>query len=106
MKQIRKKNRKLNRKIWKLHRHLVLAGSSRWTVHCASEKKGSVSVADSPSTRPVVVTTESDLKHRGAIGVLASRSSHREVSAALRRLSSAVRQAASRVSVFSSEKPP
>ena len=81
-------------------------GVSRWTVHCSSEKKGSVSVAVRPSTSPVVVSTESDLKHRGVMGALASSSSHREVSAALRRDSSAVRQAASRTSVSSSEKPP
>ena len=81
-------------------------GVSRWTVHCSSEKKGSVSVAVRPSTSPVVVSTESDLKHRGAMGIFSSRSCHSAVSAFDRCPSDAVRQAASRTSVSSSEKPP
>ena len=75
MKPIRKKNRKLT------GNYLAAWGVSRWTVHCSSEKKGSVSVAVRPSTSPVVVSTESDLKHRGAMGIFSSRSCHSAVSA-------------------------
>ena len=75
MKPIRKKNRKLT------GNYLAAWGVSRWPVHCSSEKMGSVSLAVRPYTNPVVVSTDSDLKHRGAMGIFSSRSCHSAVSA-------------------------